>query len=729
MPTAADFTFSTTGIDEDEIRVMRFTATEGISQCFTYDLELASFEVTADFEDIVGEPGTLQIHTAHGQRFVHGIISRWEEVGHDRAITYYAARLVPRLWTLTLKRQSRIFQKMTTPQILQQVLEKADIASDMFRFSLSGKYEQRLYCVQYRETDYDFLSRLMEEEGIFFFFEHTEDGHVMVIGDSSDVHAELPEDPTLRFRESDAGMLSEETVTAFRYARTLCTGAVTLKEFDFKKPALALSATKAADADKEKKFESYEYPGDFHIQGLGDRLAGVRLEEERSEAYLGVGETDCRRLEAGYRFAMEDHPRDEVNTDLVILRARHVGEQPHAGGGGAGDTKTKVWHSHFECTPWAVPYRPARLTPRPRIDGPQTAVVVGPSGEEIHCDEHGRVKVKFHWDRSDADDDTASCWIRVSQGWGGAGWGMMFIPRVGQEVIVEFLEGDPDRPLITGRVYNGLNPPPYALPGEKTKSTIMSQTTPGGGGSNEIRFEDSSGNEEFFIHAQKDMNEVVKNNKTVQVHSHLLEEVGGNRTRTVGGNETITVAKDRTEEVKANETLTVGGSETILIGGNETIVIKGARSESVGGAAIEAIGGSEITAVKGDQTLTVGGALVEAVGKARATVVKGDLEQKSGAVTMQMVGGAKVVKVKGNYSEQAALISETAAGVYKIKADGDMNVAAANVNVSAQSSIKLKCGGSSIEIKSGEIKITSGGSVTIKASGTLTLKGSSLKAN
>ena len=730
MPLATDFAFSTTGVDAEDVRVLRFTGTEGISQCFTYDIELASFEIDVDFEDVVGEPGTLEIHTAHGQRYVHGIIARWEEVGHSRAFTYYAARLVPRVWTLTLKRQSRIFQKMSTPDILKQVLEKADIPSNMFRFSLSGKYDPRLYCVQYRETDYDFMCRLMEEEGIFFFFEHTEDGHVLVIGDSSDVHAELPEDPKLRFREADAGMQSEETITHFRYARTLSTGAVTLKEFDFKKPALALHATQSAKADKETKFEAYEFPGDFNVQTLGDRLAGIRLEEERTESYLGVAETDCRRLEAGYRFTMEDHPRDELNTDLVVVRARHVGEQPHAGGGDAGGgTKTKVWHSHFEVIPWKVPYRPARITPRPRIDGPQTAVVVGPSGEEIHCDEHGRVKVKFHWDRSDVKDDTASCWIRVSQGWGGAGWGMMFIPRVGQEVIVEFLEGDPDRPLITGRVYNGQNPPPYSLPADKTKSTIMSQTTPGGGGSNEIRFEDSAGHEEFFIHAQKDMNEVVKNHKTVQVKANLTESVGGSRTRTVGGTETISIGGDRTEAVKGNESLAVTGSEVVAIGGDETIAIKGSRTENVGGAAIEGIGGSEIIAVKGDQSLKVGGAMVEAIGAGRATVVKGKLEQKSGAVTIQTVGGAKILKAKGNMSEQAALISETAAGLYKIKAGGDMNVVAANVVVTGASSIKLKSGGSSIEIKSGEIKITSGGSITLSASGVMTVKGSSIKAN
>ncbi len=730
MPRSTDFTFRAGPLDEEDLRVLRFSGSESISQCFAYDLELASLTPVVDFEEVVGEPAHLEIHTPFGQRHVHGIVSRWEEMGRGRDATYFNARLVPRVWTLSLIRQSRIFQKVTTPEILKQVFESAGIPASGVRFSLAGKYEPRNYCVQYRETDLEFVSRLLEEEGMFFFFEHTEEDHVLVIGDSPDVHAELPEDSLLRFREADSGMLGEEQIRQFRYARSMRTGAVTLKEFDFKKPALALLAEHKESTDKEKTLESYDYPGEYHLQGLGDRLVKTRLEEERAEAYLGIGETDCRRFEAGFKFTIEEHPREDLNTDYVLVRVRHTGEQPHAGFGQGGSASDKpVYRAMFECIPFTTPYRPARVTPRPHIGGPQTAVVVGPSGEEIHCDEHGRVKVKFHWDRSDASDDTASCWIRVSQGWGGAGWGMMFVPRVGQEVVVEFLEGDPDRPLITGRVYNGENPPPYSLPADKTKSTIKSQSSPGGGGSNEIRFEDASGSEEIFIHAQKDMNEVVANNKTVQVNANLKEDVGGNRTRTVGANETITVGGNRTEVVKANESLTVGGSETVIIGGNQTVIISGSRSETVAGAAVELIGGNQIVAVKGDQSLQVAAALVEAIGAARATVVKGDLEIKSGAAMMQMVGGAKVVKAKGGISEQAAVIAESAAGAYKIKAGGAMNVAAAKVNVVAASSIKLKCGGSSIEIKSGEIKITSGGSVTVKASGTLTLKGSNLKAN
>ncbi|MEO5619073.1 MAG: type VI secretion system tip protein TssI/VgrG [Candidatus Eisenbacteria bacterium] len=715
MPQATDFVFKAGSLDAEDLRVLRFSGSEGISQCFTYDLELATFEPDVKFEDIVGEPGHLVIHTMYSERHVDGIVVRWEEVGHNRAITFYNARLVPRVWTLTLIRQSRIFQKLSTPDILKKVLEGAEIPANMYRFSLGGSYDPRVFCVQYRETDFEFISRLMEEEGMFFFFEHTEDGHVLVVGDSSDVHAELPEDPILRYREGESAMLSEETVTHLRYARTLRTGAVMLKEFDFKKPALALRAVKEDASDKESKFESYDYPGDYNAQGLGDRLAKVRLEEERAETYLGIGETDCRRFEAGFKFTLEDHPREELNTDLVLIRVRHTGEQPHAGfgggGGGGGDDRPPVYRAVFECIPAAIPFRPARVTPRPRIDGPQTAEVVGPKGEEIHCDEHGRVKVKFHWDRSEAKDDTVSSWIRVSQPWGGSGYGGMMIPRVGQEVVVEFLEGDPDRPLITGRVYNGANPPPYELPAGKTVSAFKSSSSPGGSGSNEIRFEDSGGKEEFYIHGQKDMNVLIENNRTERIKVNQVVEIDANDSLTVGGNSATKIKGNEKTEIDGNSDTKVQGNETYEVGGNLTDTVNGNTDWNVSGNNTGTVGGNE--------KLSVGAKMETMVGASYKLQVTSGIEEKAmkkaetiTATSKETVGASKKISAAGSIKLESASIK--IAGLMTKIQGSKITVDGTKVDIKAAAMIKLEAGGSSITLGPGILKLESAGMVKVQ---------------
>jgi type VI secretion system secreted protein VgrG len=730
MPMSQDFLLKVGKLEPEDLKVLRFTGSEGLSQCFVYDLELGTFVEDVEFEDIVGEPAHLTITTPQGERHVDGIVARWEEVGRGKKAVYYSVRLVPQVWTLTLMRRSRIFQKLSTPDIFKKVFEAAQIPASQYKLSLSVTYEPRTYCVQYRESDFDFVSRLMEEEGMFFFFEHTESGHVMVIGDANSVFPAVPGKDTFPFREADSGMEGDEKITHYRYSRQLRTGAVVLREFDFKKPALKLESTKEADSDKESRFSNYDYPADFHKPAHGDKLAKIRLEEERAEAYVGRGESEIRRFEPGYRFTLEEHPREELNMEYLLLRVEHTGRQPHVGfdAGGGGD-HVKVYENSFECIPAKVPYRAPRVTPRPTIEGPQTAMVVGPANSEIHCDEHARVKVKFHWDLDKAKDDNASCWIRVSQGWGGAGWGMMFIPRIGNEVIVEFMEGDPDRPLITGRVYNGTSVPPYPLPAGKTKSTFMTQTTPGGGSGNHLTLDDTRGSMMFEMNASKDMNVRVANDKTTKVTANLTESVGGSRTREVGGSETITVTGDRTEEVKGNENLTVGGSQIVLITGSEIIGIKGSRTEEVGAASIEIVGAAQITAVKGNHSLTVGAAVAEVIAGAKVVATKGNYSQNIKGGSVELVGGAKLVKVKGEIKETAGgAILETAGAAYQIKAATDFTVAAANVKVIAGSSITLSAGGSEIKISSSGVKIKAS-SVTIEADGVVTLKGASLKEN
>lgn len=742
----ADFTFEAGDLDTEVLRVVRFRGVEGVSQLSRFDVELVSTDPDVQFDGLVGEKAALSWKGMEETRWVHGIVARFELVGHGRKLTYYNARLVPRVWTLTLRRQCRIFQNLSTPDILKKVFKDGGIPSDTVKYSLQRSYKPRKYCVQYRETDHDFVSRLMEEEGIFYFFEHTEDGHVLVIADDPGAHVEIPGDTTLIYRPGGAGMVGGEHIGKFRFARSVRTGAVTLREYDFKKPKLDMKTE--LKADEEDQFELYDYPGEYPDTGMGKELVKIRLEEERAERDRGDGEGNCRLMVAGYKFALEEHPRNDFNQDYLLLRIQHWGHQPQAAEEDGLPTAAEpfTYQNAFQCIPAAVQFRPPRITPRPRVDGPQTAIVTGPSGEEIHVDEHGRVKVQFHWDREGKLDDKSSCWVRVSQGWGGPGWGAMFIPRIGQEVIVEFLEGDPDRPLITGRVYNGENPPPYDLPGSKTRSAIKSNSSPGGGGSNEIRFEDASGGEEVFVNATKDMNEVVGNNRTrqvgnnetVDVSSNRTKSVGANQSETIGANKKIEVGANHDETIGANMTLSVGANCTESIGANRSITISSAKTETIIAAAAETVGAGK--------SVTVGGEMAVIVGSDMSEVIGGGRDEKVGGDKSSTVGGAQSAKVAGDDTEEIAgkkgvtvkgalSIQTDAEALLKAKADlgvtsdADVAIKGKNVAVGGQDQIVLECGSASIVLKkSGDILIK-GKKIEVKGSGDVIIKGSKIKQN
>ena len=740
----ADFTFEAGKLDTEVLRVLRFRGTEGISELFRFDLDLVSGDPEVNF-DVVGEKAVLSWKGTEGERRVHGIIASFEQTSQGKNLTHYAARLVPKVWTLRLCQQSRIFQNLSTPDILKKVLEGGGIPADMFKLSIKRSYKPRKYCVQYRESDFDFLSRLMEEEGIFYHFDHTEDTHVMVIGDNPGVQVLIPGEALPFKEEDDSGQVTQEHVSHFRFVRALRTGAVVLRDFDFKKPQLDLETE--SSADREQHLEYYDYPGDYPDSSLGKELVKIRLEEKRAECDRGIGESDCRRFISGFRFNLEGHRRGELNQEYLLVRLQHWGNQPQAAEEDLpGSLDEVIYHNTFDCIPAPVPYRPSRITPRPIVEGPQTAVVTGPAGEEIHTDEHGRVKVHFHWDRLGPTDDKSSCWVRVSQGWGGPGWGSMFLPRIGQEVIVEFLEGDPDRPLVTGRVYNGDNPPPYSLPGDKTKSSIKSNTSPGGGGANELRFEDAAGSEEVFVNATKDMNETVANNHTRSVGTDETIDVGKNRTKTVGvdqsesvgSNKKISVGSNHDETIGANMTLNVGADCTETIGANRTITIMSNKTETVVAAATQNVGAAKSTNVGGAYAIIVAGEMSTMVGDSKSITVGGSSSEK--------VGGAKSIEAGGDVSistgaagslKTAADLSVTvgAGASVKVSADlaasagGNAALKAKKVLIQADDEIILKTGSATIGMKkNGDISIE-GKKISIKGSGDVTIKGSKVVAN
>ena len=722
------FEFQIKGID-DELRVVRFHGTEGLSQLYRYEIDLACTEASLDFEEIIGAMAELTLRGEDDEhRVIGGIISRFEQTGRGKALAYYHAQLVPKVWPLTLRRDSRIFQEKTSVEIMTAVLEGAGLANgEDFKMSLQGTYGSRSYCVQYRESDYDFIQRLMEEEGIFTYFENEDNKHVFVLCDHADSLTAMPGEATLPFRESGGGLTGGEEVGRFTRGNEIRPGAVVLRDYNFKTPSLSLEVKAKGKLDTD--LEQYDFPGEYPSPSIGKDLANVRLQEYEAERDYAEGESNCRRLASGYRFTLADHPRDAFNIEYLVVRVRQFGQSPGEGGADTGGTSGPAFRARFECVPAETPWRPARVTPAPRIDGVQTATVTGEKGEEIHTDEHGRVKVQFHWDRLGGRDDKSSCWIRVSQAWGGGGYGAMIIPRVGHEVIVEFLEGDPDRPIITGRVYNGVNPAPHGLPGAKNVTVLRTNTTPGGGGYNEIKMDDSAGSQMFHLHAQKDMNVKVVNNKTEHVGVDETLTTGSNLTHTIGANDMLSIGQHSKLEVKGNETIEIAGTDLLVVGGSEGIGIGGDFTLDVGGALAEVVGGVKATSVKGKASQTVAGASLQQIGGAKIVNVKGNHTLTVGGIHILTVGGGCIIKVTGAMSEACASYSMTAAGAASVKADGAMVLNSGGpLLMEAGGKLTLKAGGAKIEMDGGNVKIEGSG-ITLKASGALTLKGSSVKEN
>ncbi|EPX61054.1 VgrG protein [Cystobacter fuscus DSM 2262] len=626
---------------------MRFSGHEELSSLYEFQLELACEESALSFSDVVGQQALLTIEGEQAPRHVHGIVSRFEQVGSHPRYTRYQATLVPLVWRLRHRRDNRIFQDLSTPDILKQVLRKAGVSSEYFELRLSGTYEPRNYCVQYRESDWDFLSRLMEEDGIFHFFEHRADMHVLVMGDDSSACQPIAGTEALVFRH-ERGLVTEvEQVVGFRFSEEIQSGLVSLRDFNFKKPDLPMDAEHEAEQDTD--LEVYDYPGEYQdptrgSSAKGGGIAKLRLEELQARRKVGHGESDCERLVPGSFFTLAEHARGDFNIRYLLTHVEHRGHQPQVLDEEAPSSAFS-YSNTFSCLSAKVPFRPSRRTPRPVVRGVQTALVVGPAGEEIHVDEHGRVKVQFHWDRQGQRNDKSSCWVRVSQPWGGESWGGMFIPRVGQEVIVDFIEGDPDRPLITGRVYNGTSPPPHPLPDAKTKSSMRTNSSPGGGGFNELRFEDKKGAEQVFIHSQRNMDVHVKNDS--------LEDILNDRHQSIKRDQNEEVSRDKSLKVHRDSQEHVGGDVKLLVGGidgpgHQHIHIKASRKELVDADSHLRVGGNRNERVGASWSLSVGEDLQVHVGLNHALAAGQEIHLSAPTVVIDATQGL-TLKVGANF--------------------------------------------------------------------------------
>lgn len=625
----------TTPLGTDKLLAFDLSGSEAISQLYHFRLECyAHLEDSIDFDKLLGESISVRLEVPGKKyRFFSGICSRISQGSSDSEFTHYSLEVVPALWFLTKKRQSRIFQHKSVPDILKEVLQGFS-----FQLSLQGTFEPRDYCVQYRETDFDFASRLMEEEGIYYYFKHDESGAKMVLGNSPSAHDPIPHNEKVTLVDSGLSIdQNREHILELAKSQEVISGKITLWDHCFELPHRNLEATKANQATitvgaksmklvqaKSTNLEQYDYPGayaqrfDGINKGGGEqaselqkiftdnaRTVGIRSQQEMSRGISLAGASTCRRLVPGHKATFESIPDAKIGKIMqadgqyVITQISHHCRSDNYRSN-QGDS---VYRNSFRCIPLALPFRPQRATPKPVIPGSQTAVVVGPTGQEIFTDKYGRVKVQFHWDRQGTKDADSSCWVRVATSWAGKGWGMLHIPRIGQEVVVDFLEGDPDQPIIVGSVWNAEQMPHYKLPDDQNKSYLKSNTTPGGVGFNEIRFDDTKGKEQIFLHAARNCDTRVKNDdfETVLGNQHLI--VGDNkngkkydRIEEINRDQHTKIGRHQNENIGGNYLLTVGYNEAgsgnmdvkieknhkMAVDGNDHLVVKESSLEKIG---------------------------------------------------------------------------------------------------------------------------------------------------
>jgi len=671
-------------LGKDVLLLRGMTALEQIGRPFEYELDLVSLDGQLKMEDLLGQSVTVRLAMENDkERHFNGIVSRFSQLGEVGRFVNYRATLRPWLWFLTRTADCRIFQNLTAPDIIKEVFRGHKF--DDFDDALNESYRKWEFCVQYRETDFNFISRLMEQEGIYYFFKHAEGKHTLVLADGYSSHEKIPGYEKIPYYPpTDSNIREKEHIYGWTLSKDLQPGSYALNDFNFENPKGSLAVNAAIVREHAKAdYEVYDYPGEYGETAEGDTYAKVRIEELQAGYERANAHANTRGMMVGGLFELTDYPREDQNREYLVLSAEHELNsdefEPDSGAGAA-----PVYAVSLTAADAQQPYRLPRTTPKPVVQGPQTAMVVGKSGEEIWTDEYGRVKLQFHWDREGKSDENSSCWVRVAQLWAGKTWGGIHVPRIGQEVIVEFLEGDPDRPIVTGRVYNADSMPPYALPDNQTQSGIISRSSKGGGKDNynEIRFEDKKGEELITIHAEKD--------QAIEVENDESHWVGHNRQKKVDKDEDVTIGNNRTENVAKEEKISIGANRTESVAKDEKISIGENRNETVGK----------------DETLSVGGGQEVSVGKKRDVKVGNDDSLDVGANLAVSVGKNAGITVAKDYGLDAKKIAIEAGDEITVK--------------TGKASIKMK--------KNGDITI-SGKKITIKGSGDVIVKGSNIKQN
>ena len=567
----------TSVLGKDVLLLQSFIGREAISRLFSYQLELLSENDSIAAKDLVGTSITWAVHEVDkSPRYFNGMVSRMS-AGHmsARNLRAYRVEVVPKLWFLTRTANCKIFQNKTTPDIIQSIL--GDFGISDFAPKLRGKYNPREYCVQYRETAFNFIARLMEQDGIFYFFQHNDGKHTLVLADAKGAFQDCVEN-SVRF---SGGTLATNHVTSWERQYEYRSGKWTATDYNFETPSTSLLSSTATILPLANiaSYEFFDYPGNYMKTADGTAEVKIRMEEEEASFDVVAGSSQCCTFTPGGKFQLEDHDISSETGKYVITSIIHSATEASYGNSAWGTDYSNT----FTCIPDSVAYRPTRLAPKPSVQGTQTAVVVGPKGEEIYTDKYGRIKVQFHWDRLGKRDENSSCWIRVATLWAGKSWGVNHIPRIGQEVVVDFLEGDPDRPLVIGSVYNVQYMPANDLPAKKNVSGFKSNSTKGGGGYNEISLDDTKGKEQVIIHGQHDMHTTVEHDQTTHVKQNRSASIDVDDSETVGGNQSLSVKKKQTLTVEGQRDVWVKKDQREQIDGKHSITCKGDRDEQITG--------------------------------------------------------------------------------------------------------------------------------------------------
>lgn len=683
-----------TGLADDLLLLRRFQGTEGISQLFQFELDLLSHNGQINPQDIVGDNVSISIAPeGEEQRFFNGFVKTFQYTGLEKRGLYaYKAEVVPWFWFLSKRTDCRVFQNQTVQEIVESIFNELGFPD--YVFALVGEHPKLEYCVQYNESDLDFISRLLEHEGIYYFFEHQPDKNILHLSDDASHYG----DTVPAEIEHSSGRRSGYYIRLWQHLYQYCSGAYAQTDFNFEKfnQSLLTETSTTLKLKNNASFPRFEFPGSYRENELGRTLTKLRMQQEEMNYERISAASNLHTLEVGKKFLLKsDETETDHNQSFTITEIRHSAYNPSYL---ESESEEPPYSNQFVCLPSATTFRPAYVTPRPRIDGVQTAVVVGKSGDEIYTDKYGRIKVQFHWDRYGAKDENSSCWVRVSTPWAGNKWGSVTIPRVGQEVVVTFLNGDPDQPLVIGSVYNSAHMPPYPLPEGKSMMGMKSRSSKGadGGSYNELVIDDTKGSEGFRINAQKDYNMKVGNDSSTHVVNNHTGKIDGNSTTTTQGNTTHTTNGDDSFTVGGNRTATVSGNEESTVQGNSTITVGGNEDVSVGGNTTYTVGSNNSVSIGSNQDVTVGSNQSVTVGANQETVV--------GANHSIQVGG------KQEISAMAQDISITT----------NASLSALQISQTGQAQITLSVGGSSISMTPASITLSMGpSSVTISPAGVM----------
>ena len=687
MPGSESLLAIATPLGDEKLVLRKAEVHEELGKPFSIDLELVSDDEDISLDDILGQNVTIRLETEDEPRFFNGIVTEFFQKDNIARTAYFGAVVRPWYWLLTLSENCRIFQEKTYPEIIKEVFDELGFSD--YEDQLTDSYKPQEYVVQYNESDFNFTSRIMEQEGIFYYFKHINGKHTLILADDSSVQPNIGQVAFFEKEESQ-GIVNLEGIVKWENFRQVRTGGISLGDFDFTAPSKNLSAVTADPKTSSlASLKKFNYPGKYTEKAKGTGYTKILMEKENVHYDQKYAQGNLRTLALGSQFELIDHHREDQNDSYLIVQSDTILKtEEYVNSAKDGD------HELFSCDlkviPAKVVYRPQPVAIKPKITGPQTAIVVGKSGEEIWTDKYGRIKVLFHWDRYAKADEKSSCWIRVSQTWAGKNWGAMQIPRIGQEVLVDFIHGDPDNPIVIGSVYNGSTMPPYELPANATMSGVKSRSSKGGGGFNEIRLEDKKGEEQIFIHGEK--------NQDVNIKNDCFETIGHDRHLMVKNDQIELVENNRSEEVKADHVEKIGKDRHLDVAGKEAKKVTKTLSLTVTGDVSEVFKANHSMEVTDDSYIKGTNICIEATDNITLKVGKSFIAIEKSGIT---------IGTKGDIS---------------LEANG-------NIDADAKGNVKIKSG-MNLDAEGGtNVKVKAGAMGNFEAGGMASVKGTMVKIN